>query len=142
MPITPIPFSIKSIKTDEFATIDSSYNQSSEVKINTEFGFGMNKDVNSFAVKLSVNFTCDKDPFIVLKVVCEFEVEEDTFKKFYKKNSQRYIVPKGFFTHLCVITVGTARGVLHARLANTNYKQFLLPSLNLSELIKKDVEFE
>lgn len=137
-----IPFSIKSITTDEFATIDSCYDPLSKVGINTEYGFGINKEENALAVKMSVTLSCEKGTFIILKVICEFEIEEDAFKKFYSKTEKSYHVPKGFFTHLCVITVGTVRGILHARLANTNYKQYLLPSLDLSELIQKDVEFE
>lgn len=142
MPAAPIPFDIKSIETEEFATIDSCYNSEAEIGINTGFSFGINKEEHSLAVKLAISFECDKGTFIKLTLACQFEVEEKAFQKFYSKKSKFYTVPKGFYTHLCVITIGTARGILHTRLSNTKYKQYLLPSMNISEMLKEDVIFE
>ncbi|MPN63841.1 hypothetical protein SDC9_211608 [bioreactor metagenome] len=52
------------------------------------------------------------------------------------------LVPKNFMQHLAVITIGTARGILHAKTENTPFNQYVLPTINVSEMIKDDVTFE
>lgn len=41
-----------------------------------------------------------------------------------------------------MLTIGTARGVLHSKTENTTFNQFLLPTLNVNELVQKDVIFK
>lgn len=41
-----------------------------------------------------------------------------------------------------MLTIGTTRGVLHSKTENTPFNSFLLPTLNVMELVKKDVVFK
>ena len=41
-----------------------------------------------------------------------------------------------------MLTIGTTRGVLHSKTENTPFNSFLLPTLNVNELVKKDVVFK
>lgn len=41
-----------------------------------------------------------------------------------------------------MLTIGTARGVLHSKTESTPFNSFLLPTLNVNELVKKDVVFK
>ncbi|WP_262906606.1 hypothetical protein [Tenacibaculum finnmarkense] len=41
-----------------------------------------------------------------------------------------------------MITVGTTRGVLHSKTDNTIFNEFILPTLNVSQMITEDGEFE
>ena len=38
-----------------------------------------------------------------------------------------------------MIAVGTARGILHAKTEATKFNQFLIPPINVVELIKDDI---
>ena len=58
-------------------------------------------------------------------------------KRFQKEDD--YIIPKNFITHLTVLTIGTARGILHAKLEKSGFEKFLLPTLNISDIIKDDL---
>ena len=49
--------------------------------------------------------------------------------------------PKGFMAHLAVITVGTTRGVLHAKTENSKFNKYFLPTINVNELVKNDISF-
>ena len=40
-----------------------------------------------------------------------------------------------------MITVGTLRGVLHAKTENTEFNEFFLPTINVTDLIKEDIRF-
>lgn len=137
-----IPFAIKTIVTEEFATIESNYKEKEEVTLESGFKFGINKEEHTLAVRFELSFLCEKGPFIILKASCHFDIEPKAFQRFLDKKSNQYIVPKDFFIHLSVLTVGTARGILHAKLDNTKFDQFVLPTMNIAEMIEEDVVFE
>lgn len=40
-----------------------------------------------------------------------------------------------------MITVGTARGVMHSKTDGTEFNKFLLPTLSIDDLVSKDAEF-
>ena len=44
-------------------------------------------------------------------------------------------------THLIVLTIGTVRGILHAKTEGTKYNSYILPTINVAELIKTDIVF-
>lgn len=137
-----IPFSLIGIKTVEFATLKDSFKDGHSVDIDSSFDFGINQEENALMVLYSVTFRSGESPFIVLKLACNFGVEPEAFKRLADLKQNKVVVPKGFFTHLAVITVGTARGVLHAKLENTNFSQFLLPTIDVSQVLQDDVVFD
>lgn len=134
-----ISFLLKDIHTVEFATFEECYDEAEKIDIDQEFGFGVNIDESSIAVKYSTVFNCNKKAFIKLEVVCEFTIEKDSFNSFQNKKSKAYKIPKGLLTHLSVITVGTARGVLHAKLEKTKFEHFILPTMDISDLLEDDL---
>ncbi|WP_296620801.1 hypothetical protein [Marivirga sp.] len=136
-----VSFAVRSIKTDEFATITNSYKEGEDVNIEAGYGFGINSDENTVMVKFSAMFKCQERPFIILKLHCDFDVDPKSFDNFRNIKTNKLVIPKGFLTHLTVLTVGTARGVLHAKLDNTEFDNFILPTLNVSEILKEDLEF-
>jgi hypothetical protein len=137
-----INFGLRSIKTNQFATIDDVFHDGDEVGLETGFQFGLNDENRILSVQLSVKFHCDNNPFIILKVACDFQIDESSFKKFRDKETNKIKIEKGFITHMMVITVGTARGVLHAKLDGTEFDQFLLPTIDVSQIVVEDVEFD
>lgn len=139
---TSIGFTIKSISIEEFATIKNCYKEQEDVGIETEYRFGINPSDHAVFVNFSLMFKCQENPFIILKVSCGFEIVEKDFLKLKNKDKNKIGIPKGFLTHLTVLTIGTARGILHAKLEKTGFEQFILPTLNISEMIQEDVEFE
>ena len=47
-------------------------------------------------------------------------------------------IPKGFLNHMAMLTIGTTRGILHAKTENTSFNTFVVPPINLSDLIHED----
>jgi hypothetical protein len=41
-----------------------------------------------------------------------------------------------------MITVGTTRGVLYAKTENSPYSKYIVPTINVAEMIEKDAIFE
>jgi hypothetical protein len=75
----------------------------------------------------------DEKAFLILKTRCEFEIEGEAWNSFISENT--ITVPEGFASHLAVITVGTARGVLHEKTNDTSFNHFVIPTINLTALI-------
>jgi hypothetical protein len=137
-----VTFNLKGISTDEFATIKECYKEEENVQIETGYGFEIDPVHYTVAVQFSILFKCKDSPFIVLKLTCSFDVDKESFDALLDNKSGKYVIPKGFLTHLTVLTVGTARGVLHAKLEKTGFEKYMLPTLNVSDLIKEDLIFD
>lgn len=137
-----VTFQLKGISTDEFATIKECYKEDESVQIETGYGFEVDSENFTVAVHFSILYKCNELPFIVLKLTCAFDVDKESFNTMFDSKSGKYIIPKGFLTHLTFLTIGTARGVLHAKLEKTGFEKYLLPTLNVADLIKEDLAFE
>lgn len=137
-----VTFNLKGISTDEFATIKECYKEEEGVQIETGYGYEIDPDNYTVAVRFSILFKCNELPFIVLKLTCSFDVEKESFDALFDSESGKYVIPRNFLTHLTVLTIGTARGVLHAKLEKTVFEKYMLPTLNVSDLIKEDLIFD
>jgi len=137
-----VTFNLKSISTDEFATIKECYKEEENVQIETGYGYEIDPANYTVAVRFSILFKCKEAPFIILKLTCSFDVEKDSFDNLFDSELRKFIIPKGFLTHLTVLTIGTARGVLHAKLDKTGFEHCMLPTLNVSDLIKENLVYE
>lgn len=133
-------FSLSAINTEQFATVESAYNDDCEVSIVTGFNFGLNEERSAVLISSKLNFDCNEKSFIILNTSCEFSIEPESFKSLIHEDKSIKL-PKGLLTHLAVLTIGTARGILHEKLSKTDFKQFLLPTINISDLIKEDLIF-
>lgn len=132
-----IQFALRSIETIQFATIKDSYNKDKETDLQTSVGVNITENKSVISIHFEVSFLSEKKPFVVLEVVCHFDVEQKAYKKF--ENNGAFTIPVGFCQHLAVITAGTARGVLYEKLKDTPYNEYILPTVNLTKIITEDV---
>lgn len=135
-----ISFRLLNIVTEQFATFEVENIQDNN-NLKSELQFSINPDNSVVACKMNFQFLHNNQPIVVLAIVCNFDVEEKSWNE-YILSANKITLPKHFLEHLCVITVGTARGVLHAKTENTTFNRFLIPTLNVSNLVSKDVVFE
>lgn len=138
-----VGFALRKINTDEFATIDKTIASDKEVDIQLNFNtsFGINEENKLIACFLHLQLELENTPFIILKLSCEFEIEANTWQRF-KVKTNKLKIEKGFLQHIAVLTIGTARGVLHAKTENTPYNKFYLPTVNVIEMINEDESFD
>ncbi len=133
-------FRLLKVTTEQFALIESFFQKESETKLETNLKFAASKESRLIGVFAQFQFSCDHNPFIVLEVGCHFEIKKESWEQMLETNA--IIVPKAIMQHLCALTVGTARGVLHAKTENTSFNQLVLPTINIAEIIESDVRFE
>jgi len=135
-----IGFALKSIKTEQFATFEENYSKKKEVNLNTDLEFKINKEHKEIGVYTTFTFMHSKKTFIKLEVSCHFDISPDAWNSFLDKDTITF--PKGFISHLAMLTVGTSRGVLHSKTTGTEFNQYILPTLNIGEMITTDIDFD
>ena len=134
-------FKLEGIKTEQFAVLEDNFNKESKiVQLASSHTFGANISERIIAVKANFKFLSEQNAFMVLEISCMFSIEELSWEKIHPTgNEDLLVVPKDLATHLLVLTIGTARGVLHAKTENTKYNKFFLPTLDVSNAIEEDV---
>jgi hypothetical protein len=139
MKSTEISFKLHNIKTEQFAIIEDVYNEGDSVQLESNYRFGTITVDKVVAVMVNYKFKCPNGVFLVIEVACFFKIKEESWNSIYNQDNSELVLPKEIATHLLVLTIGTTRGVLHAKTENTFYNRFFVPTLNVSENIKEDI---
>ncbi|MGI5914645.1 MAG: hypothetical protein ACOX5K_08015 [Bacteroidales bacterium] len=136
-----VSFALVKITTEQFATIESNYREDGDFKLQVNFRFGADKASRIVAVFSNFIFECNEKPFLVVEVGCHFVIKPESWEKQLNKAQNTLVVPVGLVQHLAVLTVGTTRGVLHAKTENTSFNKFFLPTVNVAEILVNDQKF-
>lgn len=137
---TNIGFSLFEIKTDQFAIIEENYNQKSAIDLGTDFTFGLNNENKVFSVTAKFVFFAKKKTFMQIQCTCFFSIDDNNWNNFMKEGKITF--PQNFVCHMTMLTVGTSRGILHAKTENTIFNSYILPTTNVTEIISSDVWFD
>ncbi len=133
-------FALQGIKTEQFAIFEENYSPKKDIGLGTGLQFkidSLNKQIGSF---LSFEFIQSKKVFLKIQVSCHFKIEENAWNSFIQKD--KLVVSKGFLAHLAMITTGTTRGVLFAKTEGTVFSKYIVPTINVAEMIQKDASFD
>ncbi len=136
-----IGFALSKITTEQFAVIEEGLNEKGVIRVGTSLRYAADEQNKLIAVFSSFSFESDKKPFMIVEASCQFKVTEDAWSDMLELESNMLIVPKGFLSHLAVLTVGTTRGILHAKTEGTGFNKYVLPTVNITEIIKEDATF-
>ncbi len=137
---TKVDFALQGIRTEQFAILEENYAAKKETGLVTEIQFKLDQGNKQIGVFLGFEFVQGKKVFLKIQVSCHFKIEPKSWNTFVHEN--KLVVPKGFLSHLAMITTGTTRGVLYAKTEATPFSKFIVPTLNVSEMIKEDATFE
>jgi hypothetical protein len=137
-----VPFKLFQITTEEFATIEENLDVKAKINLNNELAFAV--DTDGFAIKctLRVTFEIGEKIFLIIQASCEFEIEPNAWNEMLNSKKQRLTIDKGFATHLAFLTTGTVRGILHVKTENTVFNQFMLPTLNVNEMVPENIKID
>lgn len=134
-----IGFSLQKVTTEQFAILDDSYKDGDDIQLGTNLKFGINEEKHLIVVILSVQFTQKDKPFLKLDAACHFNINDSSWNEFLNADNHEIVFPKGFIGHLVMLTIGTTRGILHSKTENTPFNKFLLPTINVNDIIKSDL---
>lgn len=134
-----IGFKIVGIRTDQFAVLEENFVEKKKSDLITDLEFKANKEAHQIVASTTFTFKVAKKPFLILQISCHFIVSDESWNNCFEGSIATF--PKDFMTHLVVLTVGTARGILHSKTEGTAFNRFLLPTINVNELITEDIKF-
>lgn len=137
-----IGFKLIRIQTKEFASFKENF-ISESLSLTINLSVGVNNEEHAVALTPSLTFLSEENkPVLKISASCEFAIQPDKWKDFITETS--IIIPEGLLKHLLMITIGTVRGILHAKTENTDLNKILLPTINVHELINKNhvIKFE
>lgn len=133
---TLISFTLVKIQTLEYAIIEEAFKgMEADIKYYIGTAFSVtNENPRVVVCQLAFSFIQEKIPFIKLKVACYFELKEESWDQSVNKEDNTILLSKKFADHLVVLTLGTLRGVLHAKTEGSKFNHFFVPTINISEL--------
>lgn len=139
--VNEIGFALAKITTEQFAVIETNFSEGTKPKLRVNFHFASDAQKMLIGILGHFRFDCDGKPFLVVEAGCHFNIQPDSWSMLVNKEKNALSVPKGLLQHLGAITVGTVRGILHAKTENTKFNRFHLPAINLAEIITEDKVF-
>lgn len=136
-------FALTGLRTVSFAIIEAANKKTGKTNLITGLSFGL--DIDDNVVTCSTRFSFEKKqdhPFLLLEIQALFEIEKNDFVNKMKQDDNSYLIAKGLAIHFAVLTIGSARGVLHAKTEGTPYNDYLLPTIDVNDMISEDIIFE
>lgn len=135
-----IEFSIKGIKTEQFALFEENHLDKGKINLETNLSYGLNTEERDFITSIKFTFEMKKKPFITIQVNCNFEIGSESFNDLVADG--KIIIPSWFIAHMAMITVGTSRGILHSKTEGTIFNKYILPTINVAQMIPEDAIFD
>lgn len=135
-----VGFALNRIKTEQFAIFEENYSPKKETGLVTELQFKLDQKNMQIGVFLGFEFIQGKKVFIKIQVSCHFRIQENSWATFIQ--NKKLVVAKGFLAHLAMITTGTTRGVLFTKTETTPFSKYIIPTLNVAEMIEEDASFD
>ncbi len=135
-------FAFVGLKTVQFATNDKAYRTTGVLDVQTNIGFALDEANRTLVVEVQFDFLKKKDiPFLKIGLQGYFEIDSKGWKQLSNHSDNSIIFPQKLITHFVVLTIGAARGALHAKTEGTIYNTYILPTVNVAEIINHDVTF-
>lgn len=134
-----INFGLLALKTEQFATFEENYVKGEKSNINIGLEFKIDKDGKRIAVFTTFTFEQLQKVFLKIQISCHFGIDPKSWNDHISES--KIVFSKNFMTHLTMITISSARGVLHSKTEGTLFNQFLLPMIDTTTLVNTDVEF-
>lgn len=133
-----IRFKMIKINTEQFALLQETIPDRDNVALSLNVELKYAAAACMVAVGALFTFSCADDKFMILKVLCEFQIHPEDWESCTSDNV--VTIPKDCIDYLLSQTVGTARGILHCKTEGTTYNDIVLPPLDVSDVIEGDIK--
>lgn len=127
-------FRIAGIKTQQFAIFPEKFVNGKEVRVESEFEFGLNDDYSRIRCLSRFNYLQNDTLLLTCEIHNVFDIREDGVALL----KEQLRVPADTLRYLATIATGTARGIIHTKTEGTILNPIVLPPINLVEVISKD----
>lgn len=140
MTYNKLGFAFTGLRTISFAQIEVAYKKTGETNLISHLGFGIDIDDHTITCNTKFSFEKKKDqPFLILELRGLFTINKNDFLNKVKQTDNSFLITKDLATHFAVLMIGSARGVLHAKTEGTTFNQYLLPTMDVKNMIPEDI---
>jgi len=136
-----VGFLLTGVTTEELASLPENYQDGNEVDIHFEASYQLDTDNKGIGSYCKFSFYQQDVPILIAKIGCHFTITDEAWSGSLDLSTNKITLSKTFITHLVVLTVGTARGVIHAKKPKS-YLDVYLPTFDVSKMIKEDIVFD
>jgi len=137
-----VGFRLLKITTVQFAVIENAFIESEPIQLGAGVNYAIDDKNKVIACIVRFQFAINESPFLIIHIKCDFGIEDNSWMSFIDADKKEIKFPIDFVKHLAVLTVGTARGILHSKTENTKFNKYFLPTINVNELIKEGFSFK
>jgi hypothetical protein len=130
------------VTTEQFAVHEMHLAEDTDIKLHINFRFDADINAKTLSVYCAVAYETNKNIFLYIEAGCHFAISPQSWLQLYDSDTNTLTVNKEVLRHLAMLTVGTCRGILHAKTENTRFSQYHIPTINVAELITEDSRFE
>ncbi len=132
-----IGYKVAALEVEQFATFEENL-PADDVPVNvlTELGIEITED-QQVVMSTAFTFVESKSIFIKIKVKSYFAIDPDSWEALYRFSE--VVLPEDFGRHILELSIATTRGILHTKTAGTLFSHFLLPTIEVSDLIEGDI---
>jgi hypothetical protein len=130
-----IPYRISRIETLQFAVFPDNFVNGQQMLVNTNCGYNVREDLSQIRNIVSVNYTQNGDLLMVAHLACYYDIAPEGIGAIKAAGK----IPVEFLRYMGSISVGALRGVIHARTEGTVLNPFVLPPVNLEEMVNGDL---
>jgi hypothetical protein len=133
--IRTIPYKISHIETVQFALFPDNFVNGQQVLVNTNCDYNVRSNLSQVRNIISVNYIQNEKLLMVVQLACYYDIAPEGVKAIKDEGK----IPVDFLRYMGSISVGTIRGVIHAKTEGTVLNPVVMPPVNLEEMIKNDL---
>ena len=119
----------------QFAIFPENLINGQEVLVNTNCGYNVRSDLNQVRNVISVNYNQNEKLLMVVQLACYYDIAPEGVEAIKAEGK----IPVDFLRYMGSISVGTIRGVIHAKTEGTVLNPVVMPPVNLEEMVKNDL---
>lgn len=138
-PADNLPFTLSHLYTDFCEKVESRYIGDKPDQMHYSVRFSFEADHRMVASTLEVSFARTAKPYLMLAVSCHFNIQAAYWKKKMLRSDRSITIPRTVAIHMLILTAGATRGIIHAHAQGTKWHHLLLPTIDLNDVIKKDI---
>lgn len=141
-----VPIALLKLSTEQFAWYAENLppdKSKTELIMNNSIGFGVEPLKEELACIFKFELLNSNDlPVLLIEVNAHFAVESEVFEKLLNKKKKQFKLPFESACNILSITIGSARGILHAKTEGTVVNGLHIPLLNVESFVSEDIIIE
>jgi len=134
-------FQFASIKVNQFAILSEDFKSAATLATESNIDFQLYDTDKMVECIFDFVFKVKKEIGLKLNVSCFFKIEDSRWLEFEIEQDMKYQIPKGLLQHWGVLTIGTTRGILHAKTEGSKYHNYIMETINLVDILGEDAVF-